>query len=53
MNEIKPLQLTPETTKGLDIVVLFLQKLEMLNQKERAEIIKVIELLNKPLYLVA
>lgn len=37
--------------KGLDIVKLFLEKLEKLNDKERAVIIRTIEMLNNPMFL--
>ena len=34
------------------IVLLFLEKLELLNESERAEILKVIQLLNHPSFIV-
>lgn len=38
-------------TKNIDIVRLFLQKVEVLNETERAILIKTIEIINTPLFV--
>ncbi len=38
-------------TKGLKIIELYLEKLEKLNEKERAILIQTIDLLNHPIFV--
>lgn len=46
---MKPLELVE--TEGTKIVRLYLEKLELLNEKERAVLIDSINLLNKPVFV--
>ena len=52
----KDIKSTPMTTNEPEmnrrIVLLFLEKFEILNERERAAVVKVIELLNTPMYII-
>jgi len=42
----------PKNEDSLKIVRLYLEKIEILNERERATLIKTIEILNNPLFVV-